>query len=51
MWIMIPVALGLGGSFLIMFLISAWKGQYDDLDSPHQRLILSSGKDENEQDE
>lgn len=46
MWIMIPVALALGAGFLVTFIISVWKGQYDDLDSPHQRLILSRKENE-----
>lgn len=39
-WILIPLALLLGGFFVIAFIWSARKGQYDDLETPRFRMLL-----------
>ena len=38
--ILIPLALGLGFLFLLAFIWSARKGQYDDLETPRYRMLL-----------
>lgn len=38
--ILIPLALGLGFLFLMAFIWSARKGQYDDLETPRFRMLL-----------
>ncbi len=37
---LMPMALGLGGCFLAFFLFAAWKGKFDDLDTPAHRMLL-----------
>ncbi|MCB9758499.1 MAG: cbb3-type cytochrome oxidase assembly protein CcoS [Alphaproteobacteria bacterium] len=36
---LLPVALGLGGTFLFLFLRAARQGQFDDLDDPAERIL------------
>lgn len=38
--ILIPLALGLGMLFLLAFIWSAKRGQYDDLETPRYRMLL-----------
>lgn len=42
--ILIPLALLLGGIFLALFLWATSKGQYDDLDTPAQRILYEDTK-------
>ncbi len=42
--ILLPMALGLGGSFLCLFLWSVAKGQYDDVETPKYRMLLEESK-------
>ena len=39
LWFLVPAALALGLFFLVLFLIGASKGQFDDLDTPAQRML------------
>ncbi len=39
-WILIPFALLLAGFFIVGFFWMANNGQYDDLDTPQQRMLL-----------
>lgn len=39
-YFLMPLALALGISFLFAFIISARKGQYDDLETPRHRMLL-----------
>ncbi len=39
-FLLLPVALLLGFSFLAAFIWGAAAGQYDDLDTPPQRILL-----------
>lgn len=36
---LVPVALGLGGVFVILFLIAVARGQFEDLDDPPERIL------------
>ncbi|MEQ8331309.1 MAG: cbb3-type cytochrome oxidase assembly protein CcoS [Longimicrobiales bacterium] len=36
---LVPVALGLAGVFLFLFLRAVRDGQFDDLDDPPQRIL------------
>jgi cbb3-type cytochrome oxidase maturation protein len=36
---LVPVALGLGVVFVILFLIAVRRGQFDDLDDPPHRIL------------
>lgn len=36
---LLPVALGLGGVFVVLFVRAAQKGQFDDLDDPPRRIL------------
>jgi len=36
---LVPVALGLGLVFVILFLIAVHRGQFDDLDDPPERIL------------
>lgn len=36
---LLPVALGLGGFFLFMYLRAVRQGQFDDLDDPPVRML------------
>lgn len=38
--ILLPLALSLGFLFLMAFIWSARKGQYDDLETPRYRILL-----------
>jgi len=37
--ILIPIALGLAGIFLFLFLKAVKEGQFDDLDDPPHRIL------------
>jgi len=37
--IVIPTALLLGGIFLVLFIVAARHGQFDDLDDPPERIL------------
>ncbi|HVK61805.1 MAG TPA: cbb3-type cytochrome oxidase assembly protein CcoS [Bdellovibrionales bacterium] len=37
---LIPLALALGGGFALAFIISVYRRQYDDLDSPAHRILF-----------
>jgi cbb3-type cytochrome oxidase maturation protein len=38
--LMVPMALMLGGGFLVSFIWMARHGQYDDLETPAHRILL-----------
>ena len=42
--ILLPLALFLGGLFLFAFIWSTKAGQYDDLETPHLRMLLDDQK-------
>jgi cbb3-type cytochrome oxidase maturation protein len=46
--VLLPLALGLGGIFLLFFLWSVKKGQYDDVETPKYRMLLDETKVPNE---
>lgn len=37
--LLVPLALGLGLLFLVLFLRAATQGQFDDLDDPAERVL------------
>jgi cbb3-type cytochrome oxidase maturation protein len=37
--ILLPIAIMLGGVFLVLFLLAARAGQFDDLDDPPKRIL------------
>ena len=37
--ILLPVAVALGAFFVVLFLVAAKRGQFDDLDDPPQRIL------------
>jgi cbb3-type cytochrome oxidase maturation protein len=37
---LLPIAIVLGGSFLIAFLYAVKSGQFDDLDTPAHRILI-----------
>lgn len=39
-YFLLPLALLLGASFLIAFIYSSLRGQFDDLDTPAHRALL-----------
>jgi cbb3-type cytochrome oxidase maturation protein len=39
-YFLLPMALLLGLSFVVAFVFSSWKGQFDDLDTPAHRMLL-----------
>lgn len=39
-FILIPIALCLGSSFLVSFILAARQGQFDDLETPAYRILL-----------
>ena len=39
--LLIPLALGLGLFFLVVFVLSVRSGQYDDLETPAYRILTS----------
>jgi cbb3-type cytochrome oxidase maturation protein len=44
-YVVLPLALLLGGFFLVLFLLGVRNGQFDDLDTPAVRLILEDRED------
>lgn len=42
--VLLPLALLLGGFFVVSFIWSAKKGQYDDLETPRFRMLLDDQK-------
>ena len=42
--VLLPLALLLGAFFLVAFIWSARKGQYDDLETPRFRMLLDDQK-------
>jgi len=36
---LLPIAVGLGGVFALLFLAAVKSGQFDDLDDPPQRIL------------
>ena len=36
---LIPIALGLGALFAILFVVAVKKGQFEDLDDPPKRIL------------
>lgn len=39
-YLMMPIALLLGGGFTLAFIFCAKSGQYDDLETPAHRILL-----------
>lgn len=39
LFVAVPVAIGLGGLAVVAFLWALHQGQWDDLDSPQQRML------------
>jgi cbb3-type cytochrome oxidase maturation protein len=37
--VLLPIALGLGALFAMLFVLAARAGQFDDLDDPPQRML------------
>ncbi len=37
---LLPIAIILGGSFIVFFIWATKTGQYDDLDSPAKRMLF-----------
>ncbi len=37
--ILVPAALILGAIFLVLFIVAARRGQFDDLDDPPERIL------------
>ena len=44
LYLLIPLALLLGGSGLLAFLFAARRGQFDDLDTPAYRALLDDSE-------
>lgn len=42
--VLLPLALMLGGFFIIAFVWSARKGQFDDVETPRFRMLLEDEK-------
>ncbi len=42
--ILLPLALGLGALFVVGFIWSTRSGQYDDIETPHLRMLLDTPK-------
>ena len=40
LYFLVPAALLLGIFFVLLFVMSAWSGQYDDLDTPAIRILI-----------
>lgn len=36
---LLPIALLLGGTFAVLFVVAVRKGQFDDLDDPPKRML------------
>jgi len=45
-WILVPMALFMGGSALVLFIWAANHGQFDDLDTPPQRILIEENPDD-----
>lgn len=45
-YLMLPLALLLGFSFLAMFIRSSMSGQYEDLETPAHRILLEDEQKE-----
>ena len=41
-YLLLPLALFLGMSFIVAFVIAARRGQFDDLDTPSYRMLLEA---------
>ncbi len=39
-WVLLPLAIFLGGFFIFAFIWSVKKGQYDDVETPRFRMLL-----------
>lgn len=39
-FLLVPIALLLGGGFLITFLVASARGEFDDLETPAHRILL-----------
>ena len=39
-YLLLPIAIFMGGGFLAAFIWSASRGQYDDLETPAHRILL-----------
>ena len=39
-YVLLPIALTLGGGFLAAFILASSQGQYDDLDTPAHRMLI-----------
>ena len=37
--VLLPIALTLGGIFMVLFLVAAKNGQFEDLDDPATRIL------------
>lgn len=48
MIILLPLALMLGGAFVVAFIWSTKNGQYDDLETPRHRILLEDIKNKSE---
>ncbi|MEZ0391775.1 MAG: cbb3-type cytochrome oxidase assembly protein CcoS [Pseudobdellovibrionaceae bacterium] len=44
LWMMIPMALLLGGGFLAAFLWATSQGQFDDTTTPAHRILIDEGQ-------
>jgi cbb3-type cytochrome oxidase maturation protein len=42
--VLLPLALLLGGTFLLAFIWAAVKGQYDDVETPRYRMLLEDNQ-------
>lgn len=40
LYFLLPIALALGGGFLISFIVAAMKGQFDELETPAHRMLF-----------
>ena len=38
--LLLPLALALGGSFVVAFVFAAFHGQYDDFETPAHRILI-----------
>jgi cbb3-type cytochrome oxidase maturation protein len=47
---LLPLALGLGALFLLLFICAVTRGQYDDVETPKYRMLLDekSGSEDRE---
>jgi cbb3-type cytochrome oxidase maturation protein len=44
-FVMIPMALLLGGAAVLAFALAAKRGQFDDLDTPPLRMVIDDAQD------